>query len=41
MRPDSNGLTATEVIVHQQDGTARYNWLEENGRWTRVPITPR
>jgi hypothetical protein len=41
MRPDSNGLTATEVIVHKQDGTARYNWLEENGRWTRVPITPR
>ena len=39
MRPDANGLAATEVVVHKQNGTARYNWAEENGRWKKVPVT--
>jgi hypothetical protein len=41
MRRDSTGLTPTEVIVHKQDGKPRFDWVERNGRWAQVPVTPR
>jgi len=41
MRKDSTGLTPTELIVHKQDGTARFDWVERNGTWSQVPVSPR
>jgi hypothetical protein len=41
MRRESTGLTPTEVIVHKQDGKPRFDWVERNGRWAQVPVTPR
>ena len=41
MRRESTGLTPTEVIVHKQDGKSRFDWVERNGRWVQVPVTPR
>jgi hypothetical protein len=38
MRPESTGLTPTEVIVHKRDGNPRFNWMERNGTWSQVPI---
>lgn len=40
MRKDSTGLTPTELIVHKQDGTPRFDWVERNGTWSQVPIPP-
>ena len=38
MRRESTGLTPTDVIVHKQDGKARFNWVEQNGTWSQVPV---
>jgi hypothetical protein len=38
MRRESTGLTPTDVIVHKQDGKARFNWVEQNGIWSQVPV---
>ena len=41
MRKDSTGLTPTELIVHKQNGTPRFDWVERNGTWSQVPLSPR
>ncbi len=41
MRVDSTGLTPTDVIVHKQDGLARFNWVEQNGIWLQSPVAAR
>jgi hypothetical protein len=41
MRRESTGLTPTDVIVHKQDGKARFDWVERNGTWSQAPPTPR
>lgn len=41
MRPESTGLTPTEVIVHKQDGTPRFDWVERNGVWSQQPVAGR
>lgn len=28
-----------EVLIHKQDRTPRYNWVERHGVWTREPAT--
>ena len=38
MRPESTGLTPTDVIVHKQDGVPRFNWVEQNGTWLQAPV---
>lgn len=38
MRAESTGLVPTEIIVHKQDGKARFNWAEQNGTWSQVPV---
>jgi hypothetical protein len=38
MRRESTGLTPTDVIVHKQDGRPRFNWVEQNGIWSQVPV---
>ena len=38
MRPESTGLTPTDVIVHKQDGKPRFNWVEQNGTWSQAPV---
>ena len=29
-------LGVTEIIVHKEDGVARYGWREEDGTWVKV-----
>lgn len=41
MKQDLNGLTADEVVIHKQDGQARYDWVQAAGAWQRVPLTTR
>ncbi|MFN7981734.1 MAG: hypothetical protein U0Q11_07740 [Vicinamibacterales bacterium] len=37
MRPQSTGgFAPTEVVVHKQDGNARFEWVEQNGIWEQV-----
>jgi hypothetical protein len=38
MRAESTGLRPTDVIVHKQDGKARFNWVEQNGTWSQAPV---
>jgi hypothetical protein len=38
MRVESTGLVPTDVIVHKQDGKARFNWAEQSGIWSPVPV---
>ena len=41
MRAESTGLVPTEMIVHKVNGTARFNWIERGGVWSRTPlVTP-
>lgn len=35
----TGGFAPTDVLVHKQDGKARFNWVEQNGRWSQVPAT--
>ena len=37
MRPDLNGLTSDEIVIHKQNGMPRYNWVQASGVWTRQP----
>ena len=40
MKPQSTGgFAPTDVLVHKQDGKARFNWVEQNGGWFQVPAT--
>ena len=32
---NTDNLTVTEITVHKEDGTARYNWEENNGIWSK------
>ena len=32
----ANDLSATEIIVHKEEGVERYGWREEDGIWVRV-----
>ena len=41
MRAESSGLVPTDLIVHKVNGTARFNWSERNGVWSRTPIADR
>ena len=41
MRAESTGLKPADVIVHKQNGTARFNWMEQNGAWWPVPVATR
>jgi hypothetical protein len=38
MRAESTGLTPATVIVHKQDGKARFIWVEQNGIWSQAPV---
>lgn len=38
MRRESTGLVPTELIVHKQDGTPRFDWVERNGVWSQAPV---
>jgi hypothetical protein len=40
MRPDLNGLTSDEIVIHKQNGRPRYDWVQTGGVWTRQPVTP-
>ena len=35
VKESGDGLSVTETIVHKEEGTARYNWVEEGGIWKR------
>jgi hypothetical protein len=40
MRPHSEaGFVPTDVLVHKQDGKARFDWVERDGRWAQAPTT--
>ena len=40
MRPHSEaGFVPTDVLVHTQDGKARFEWAEQNGGWAQVPAS--
>jgi len=42
MQPQSTGgLAPTDVIVHKEDGVARFNWVERNGTWVQEPVPAR
>ena len=32
---NTDNLTVTEILVHKEDGEARYGWLEEDGIWVK------
>lgn len=36
--PDDASLRTTEITVHKKAGVARYNWIEREGVWSRVPV---
>lgn len=33
--PSKTDVTVNEVIIHKQDGKARYGWVEDSGMWKR------
>ncbi len=33
--PDKDHLAVTKVLVHKEDGVARYTWHEEGGKWKK------
>lgn len=35
MMSKNDKLEVTEVMIHKEDGEARYSWFEENGNWKR------
>lgn len=35
MKNENDKLVVTEVMIHKQDGKARYSWFEEDGVWKR------
>ncbi len=35
MMSENDELVVTEVMIHKEDGKARYSWYEENGNWKR------
>jgi hypothetical protein len=37
--PSKDALEVTEISVHKEDGKERYNWVERNGVWSKVPPT--
>jgi hypothetical protein len=37
--PSKDTLNVTEISVHKEDGRERYNWVERNGVWSKVPAT--
>jgi hypothetical protein len=40
MRPQSTGgFAPTDVVVHKQDGKPRFDWVEQNGGWSQVPVS--
>ncbi len=41
MRAESTGLVPADLIVHKVNGTARFNWSERDGVWSRTPIANR
>ena len=32
---NTDNLTVTEILVHKEDGEARYGWLEQDGIWVK------
>jgi hypothetical protein len=38
MGPSKDKLQVTEISVHKEDGKERYNWVEKNGVWSKVPL---
>ena len=36
--PGKDKLEVTEISVHKEDGKERYNWVEKNGVWSKVPL---
>jgi len=38
---DKNSLEVTEITVHKENGKERYKWLESDGVWSRVGVTPK
>jgi len=35
MKKENDQLVVTEVMIHKQDGKARYSWVEKDGVWKR------
>lgn len=35
LKETGSGLQVSEIMVHKEDGKARYGWLEEKGVWKR------
>jgi len=38
MRGQSTGLVPSDVLVHKEDGHARFNWVKNNGAWEQRPV---
>lgn len=38
VRDTDPGLVVTESMVHKEEGTPRYSWIENEGVWTRRPL---
>jgi hypothetical protein len=36
--PSKDKLQVTEISVHKENGKERYNWVEKNGVWSKVPL---
>jgi hypothetical protein len=36
--PSKDKLAVTEISVHKEEGKARYNWVEKQGVWSKVPV---
>jgi hypothetical protein len=36
--PSKVKLEVTEISVHKEEGKARYNWVEKQGVWSKVPV---
>jgi hypothetical protein len=36
--PSKDQLEVTEISIHKEDGKERYNWVETNGIWSKVPL---
>ena len=36
--PSKDKLEVTGISVHKEDGKERYNWLQKNGVWSKVPV---
>lgn len=39
VKETAEGLAVTETTIHKEAGAPRYNWVEKDGIWSRMPLS--